>query len=365
VRRLWEIVIASRGADRFYCFPFLAFFRLVAPVYQFFSRRHLHRRSKKRSRDWDARVISIGGITVGGAGKTPIVQYLADMLVADGRKVAIVHSGYGRKRNEDRIIGCGETPGMDAALLGDEAAMLARSVPSAAFAVGRDKKRMLMEIDASHKPAVAIIDDGFQRLDIAKEIDMAIIPASILIHTHDRHIRRTLHPFPRGILRERPQALKRADVIGITGSEDEISAAADTGWIREYGRGKPVIRWIFELAGAECDGKEISLDELRKREPYLFAGIGSYPRLLKMVRAANIPLVGEYSLGDHFEYDRLDIEMLARLGSSAGADCYLTTAKDVVKLPTDAFDKPLFCLRLAVRPAERDRLCDIIDRELT
>jgi tetraacyldisaccharide-1-P 4'-kinase len=87
--------------------------------------------------------------------------------------------------------------------------------------------------------------------------------------------------------------------------------------------------------------------------------------MLKMVRTANIPLVGEYSLGDHFEYDRLDIEMLARLGSSAKADCYLTTAKDVVKLPEDAFDKPVYCLRLAVRPTEPDQLRDTLNRALT
>jgi tetraacyldisaccharide 4'-kinase len=301
---------------------------------------------------------------VGGAGKTPVVQYLAEMLIAEGKNVAIVHSGYGRRRNEDRIIGYGKAPGMSPDVVGDEVAMLAGAVPSAAFAVGRDKKQMLTDLDAEFKPDVAIIDDGYQRLDIEKDIDMALVPASFLIHGHDRMIRRMLHPFPRGILRERPNALERADMIGITGGEDEVSSVADTPWIREYGQGKPLVRWIFELAGAACEGHEISLDQLRKRRPYLFAGIGSYPRLLKMIRVANIPLVGEYSLGDHFDYDRLDIDMLARLGTTAGADCYLTTAKDVVKLPTDAFDKPLYCLRLAVRPAETDRLRDNIDRAL-
>lgn len=364
MRRLWEIVVTSRGADRFYCFPFLVFFQLITPVYQFMSRTHLRRRRKKRSRDWRAKVISVGGITVGGAGKTPVIQYIAEMLIAEGRKVAIVHSGYGRKRNENRIIGYGEVSKTDIDVIGDEVAMLADSIPSAAFAVGTDKKQMLVNVDTAHKPEIALIDDGYQRLDIKRETDMAIIPAHILIHGHEKSIRRLLHPFPRGILRERPTALERADVIGVTGSEDEVSSAADAPWIREYGRGKPIIRWIFRLAGASCEGQGISLAELRTRKPFLFAGIGSYPRLLKMIRVANIPLVGEYSLGDHFDYDRLDIDMLARLGSAAGADCYLTTAKDVVKLPAEAFDKPLYCLRLAVQPAEKDRLREIIDRAL-
>ncbi len=362
MKRLWEIVIASRGADRFYCFPFLVLFRIITPIYQIVSRRHLRRRQRRRSREWRAGVISVGGITVGGAGKTPIVQYLAGMLTTDGRKVAIIHSGYGRKRDENRIIGYGEASKIHVDEIGDEVAMLARAVSTAAYAVGRDKKRMLADIDTKYRPDIAIIDDGYQQLDIDKDIDMAILPASMLIQAHDRYTRRLLHPFPRGILREPPEALKRAHAIGITGSEDELSSVEKSHWIQKYGRGKPIIRWIFEPAGAECGDHEISLEELRKLKPYLFAGIGSYPRLLKMVRATNIPLVGDYSLGDHFEYDQLDIEMLARLGSAAGADSYLTTAKDVVKLPTDAFDRPLYCLRLAVRPIDGDRLRILLNR---
>jgi tetraacyldisaccharide-1-P 4'-kinase len=147
MKRLWEIVVTSQGADRFYSSPFLAAFRLATPVYQFFSRRHLRKRRGHRSREWQAKMISVGGITVGGAGKTPIVAYLAERVISDGRKVAIVHSGYGRKRTQDHIIEYGKAGDYAVADIGDETAMLARMIPQAAFAIGRDKKQMAAQLD--------------------------------------------------------------------------------------------------------------------------------------------------------------------------------------------------------------------------
>lgn len=365
MKRFWEIVVTSRGADRFYCFPFLLVFRIITPVYQFFSRRHLLRRRSRRSRDWRTKVISVGGITVGGAGKTPVVGYLAEMLLAQGKKVAVVHSGYGRKRNGDQVVGYGRGPDAGVAAVGDEVAMLARMVPQAAFAVGPDKKRMLARVDHECRPDVTVIDDGYQRLDIVKEVDLAIIPASLLSDDQDPHLQRQFRLFPQGILREPRRALGRADAIGVTGSEEELSRFRITGRIGDHVRDIPLIRWTLEPAGAVCEGNEVSIDDLRKHQPFLFAGIGSYSRLLAMVRNAGIPIAGDYDFGDHFDYDRLDIDMVRRLASSAGADSYLTTAKDLVKLPQEAFDKPLYCLRLRVRPLETETLRDIIGKGLS
>ena len=125
------------------------------------------------------------------------------------------------------------------------------------------------------------------------------------------------------------------------------------------------MRWTFELTGAECEGQGISLDELRAMKPYLFAGIGSYPRLLKTVEDAGIRPCGDYNFGDHFDYDKLDIDMLRRMAAARKADCYLTTAKDAVKLSADDFDKPLYSLHLTVRPLESERLRDIIAKGLS
>jgi tetraacyldisaccharide 4'-kinase len=365
MRRLWEIVVTSKGADRFYCFPFLAMFWLATPIYQFFSRRHLRKRRQRRSREWQAKVVSVGGITVGGAGKTPIVEYLAEVFISDGKKTAIVHSGYGRKHTKDQIIDYGKGREFSVADIGDEAAMLTRMVPLAAFAVGKDKKRMTALVDRECRPDVIIVDDGFQRMDMEKDIDVTVLNALAVRPNPDRHFRRLWRLFPRGVLRESSESLSRADAVFITGMESESVGMNTAGWFTDAVGDKQVVRWAFELAGATCDGKDVSLDEARAMKPYLFAGIGSYSRLLRMVEDAGIQLCGDYNFGDHFDYDKLDIDMLRRMAAARKADCYLTTAKDAVKLSADAFDKPLYSLRLTVRPLELNLLRDIIARGLS
>ncbi len=365
MKRLWEIVVTSRGADRFYSFPFLAAFRLATPAYQFFSRRHLRKRRARRSREWRAKMISVGGITVGGAGKTPIVAHLAENLISDGRKVAIVHSGYGRKRTQDHIIEYGRAEGFAVADIGDEAAMLARMIPQAAFAVGRDKKSMAARVDREYHPDVIIIDDGFQRLDMEKDIDIVVLGADAVRPHTDQRFNREWRLFPRGILREPPEAIGRADAIFVTGVDAEAGNANHANWFVEAAGDRPIVHWQAELAGAEGDEGDVSLETLRGMKPYLFAGIGSYPRLVRMVEKAGIQVCGDYSFGDHFNYDKLDLDMLRRMAASRQADCYLTTAKDRVKLPPDAFDKPLYSLRLAVGPLESDRMQEIFARVMS
>ena len=166
MKRFWELATSARGWDRVYCFPFIILFRLITPLYQAVSRRHLTQRRKRCSRDWRAQVISVGGVTVGGSGKTPIVMSLAQRLIAVGKKVVVVHSGYGRAGKSELLIPYGRGGDSPLDLMGDEVAMMARMVPSLGFGVGRDKKGMLTRADRELSPDAIIIDDGYQRLDI-------------------------------------------------------------------------------------------------------------------------------------------------------------------------------------------------------
>jgi len=362
MKRLWEIVVTSEGSDRFYSFPFLAAFRMATPVYQFFSRRHLRNRRARCSKEWRAKMISVGGITVGGAGKTPIVAYLAEKFSSEGKKVAIIHSGYGKKRAGDHSIAYGKTGEYSVADIGDEAAMLGRMIPQAAFGVGRDKKDMAARVDKEYSPDVIIIDDGFQRLDMEKDIDIVVLGANSLRPHPDRRFARVWRLFPCGVLREPPEAISRADAVFVAGVESGSSDTNHARWFSDAAGNLPVIHWQSELTGAESAEGEVTIEQLREMKPYLFAGIGSYPRLLRMVEKAGIQVCGEYDFGDHFDYDKLDIDMIRRMAAARKADSYLTTAKDIIKLSPDAFDKPLYSLRLTVRPLESDLLQEIFAR---
>lgn len=344
MNRLWTHAMAARGGGRIVWLPVILLLHLATPFYQWFSRRHLARRRAACSASWRATVISVGNITVGGSGKTPVTLYLAQRFIAAGKKVAIVHSGYGRKSAEDLFVDFGQGPKFSVDATGDEVATMAQRIPAAAFAVGRNKKFMTAEADRRFSPDVIVIDDGFQRLDIRKNLDIVIVNPDML--------RQSPRLFPGGSLREPFDALGRADAVFIMVADrlekfEEVETA-----VRRHNSAAPILHWWMFLDGAEEDGKTVGLEHLAARRPYLFAGIGSFARMYDMVTRAGITPVGWHDFGDHHRYRDSDVERLQRRAENTGADSYLTTAKDKVKLAHRRFDKPLYCLRLAVAPGD-------------
>jgi tetraacyldisaccharide 4'-kinase len=237
--------------------------------------------------------------------------------------------------------------------------MMARMTPEAAFAVGRDKKKMVSLADQKLKPDVILIDDGYQRLDIEKDIDIVMVSPSIFDINVDGKPLRGICPFPGGVLRETFEALGRANAVFVITDDKDSEVMPETA-IRRYNETAPVIEWNFTFSGVERDGEKESLDILKIKRPFLFAGIGSYSRLTGMIDKSGISLSGSYSFGDHHEYDKSDLTMLRDLSNANGADCYLTTAKDTVKFPSTLLDKPVYCLCLSVEPMELTRVNEII-----
>ncbi|MEZ5359904.1 MAG: tetraacyldisaccharide 4'-kinase [Candidatus Zixiibacteriota bacterium] len=347
--KFWEVIINSRGKDRFYCFPFLFLFRIIAPVYQLFSRQNLEKRKMRCSREWKARVISIGNITVGGSGKTPIIVRLARGFLAAGKKIAIVHSGYGRESKDDFIIPANSSETFTPKQIGDETAMMRLMLPSVGFAVGRNKKAMVIAADRELAPDIILIDDGFQRLDIEKDVDIAIVSSELFPECDDKAGRKKLRLFPAGILREQISALERAHVIfSVTDSEQLASN------LIAYSIDKPVFDWQMRFAGIYRGDKKIADETIRQLKPLVFAGIGSFGRMLEMIEQEGIPVKRSHNFGDHYRYDTLDFEHLKYMREEAKADCYLTTAKDLVKLPPIGLDAPLYCLAFDATPLDEN-----------
>ncbi len=370
MKRFWELVVNARGADRFYCFPFLFLFRLITPPYQALSQWNLRRRKARCSGGWKAKVISVGNITVGGSGKTPVVIELAGRFIAKSKSVVIVHSGYGRKSKFDCLIGYNRGDDYSVDQTGDEVAMMTRLAPQAGFAVGRDKKRMVALADQDLSPDVIIIDDGYQRLDIKKDVDIAVVNSALsdlFFNNHsgegEKRRRRRLRLFPGGILRERPETLERADAVFVVNAGSDKAGERLSSKVERYDSKAQLVNWRLFFEGAELNGAPVDLNRIKEGKPFLFAGIGSFERLLTMIEDTGIKLSGYYRFGDHYEYDKLDIDHLRNLAGDAGADCYLTTAKDLVKLAHQSFDRPLYCLNLAARPDDGALVDGIIGLE--
>src|SRR6185436_92911 len=149
-------------------------------------------------------VISVGNLGVGGSGKTPVVARLAQLLLEAGLPVAVLSRGYaGSFRGECLLVSDGQRILADAAAAGDEPVMLARDLPGALVAVGRRRDRVGRFVEGRFGPCVHVLDDGFQHLGLARDLDVLCLrPADL----RDR-------PLPAGRLREWPEAAARADIV--------------------------------------------------------------------------------------------------------------------------------------------------------
>ncbi len=350
--RFWDFIIHSRGWQRFHSFPFLLALSTVRPVYQAVSRHHLQKREHNCSRVCQAALISVGNVSVGGTGKTPLTIWLAEYFVLRGKRVAIVHSGYGRESKTPTVYSSDSGKEPSAAFVGDEVAMMTRRLPQTNFAVGPDKKALVAMADHEFQPDIIILDDGFQRRDIEKDIEIACEAAPVFSLPGDRFLKRTYRLFPAGMLREPVANLERADAICCLTAGSPLDDTLITRWKTHFGISRPVLGWRIGCREVVCDGRVLPVEEISDKKPYLFAGIGSFERLLEMVSGLPVEITGNHQFDDHFVYDHSDLDMIRDMANDTGADCYLTTEKDVVKFPDYTFDRPVYALRLAVSPID-------------
>jgi tetraacyldisaccharide 4'-kinase len=224
--------------------------------------------------------------------------------------------------------------------------MMAAVLPEAAFAIGPDKKRMAAELDRRFHADVILIDDGFQRRDIAKEADLVVIDVSVARPGNPKEGRL----FPRGRMREGWGALGRATAIFVMRTPDQSEEIVDR--IRIYNSTAPIVDWDMMISGISSGDRRFPPGALRGEAPLLFAGIGSFERLERMLANMDLHPVATCDFGDHYRYDLSDVAQLRAMAREHGAGCYLTTAKDAVKLSASAFDKPLHVLELSVSPRD-------------
>jgi tetraacyldisaccharide 4'-kinase len=246
-------------------------------------------------------VVSIGNLSVGGSGKTPVVRRVAEMLRDGGHEVAVLSRGYGGSFHGDAlVVSDGKEVLAGAAEAGDEPVMLARSLPGVVVAVGPRRDRVGRAVEARFGRRVHVLDDGFQHLRLARDLDIVCLDVEDL---EDR-------PLPAGRLREGPEALARAHLILLT----RLEAATEE----------------------KLDGLEKRLGRERthrvSHRVFLFAGIARPERLERDAEASGATVVGRAFFADHHRYRAKEIEGLAEKAWSAGAQALGTTAKDAVRL---------------------------------
>ncbi len=284
-------------------------------------------------------VISVGNLAVGGTGKTPTVDLLLKFLHAAGRKTAVVSRGYGGRGVPGGvgIVSAGEGPLLQPESCGDEPYLLARRNPQTVVVVAPQRRRGVQLAVEQLGAQVVILDDGFQHLAVARDLDLVLLDG--------RHPLGNGHLLPAGLLRERPAALQRGNLFLLTrcGEKDpELPALPG-----------PILHSRHTLGDSAFfpDGEEVPLSSLTNRRGFAFAGIADPEAFFADLRSAGLDLLRTVPLADHAVYNP---EILGRLEAAArGADYLITTEKDGVKLLHRKFSLP--CLQVPMRLSVREQ----------
>ena len=295
--------------------------------------------------DLGARVISVGNITTGGTGKTPIVAYIAEVLAARGEKVCILTRGYGRIEKKQRVlISDGDRVFADAATGGDEPVELAQKLLGKAVIIA-DADRVSAAEWALRKFGVTtfVLDDGFQHRKVKRDLDIVCIDAT---NPCDRG-----KMLPLGRLREPLAGLARADCIIITRSDlvDDITElrARLTKWNSDavMFEAKNVISAITPIEEFHAKTQRSQSKSMSGRA-FAFCGVGNPESFFEQLKRAGVEPVATKSYADHHFYSQADVSEIEASAKSYGAEVLLTTAKDAVKIANLKCEIPCFVVEI-------------------
>ena len=296
--------------------------------------------------------VSVGNLTLGGTGKTPFVIYLAGLLNEIGYKTAVLTRGYGRRNSGKTIIlPPGEKADSAAFRLGDEPALIRRRLPDAWLGISPDRLCAAKAIARHEKQAeqgtglVFILDDGFQRRDIRRNLDIVMIDSA---RPPDAE-----RLFPLGALREPLKELRRASVVIVNGSGSSACAGAIMENLRKYAPEADFFHCIQRIAAiipfsAWLDSETPRHLSAPPGTAFLAAAIGNPGRFKKDINDLGIETPGCAFFKDHAVIGEKDWENCVSAARTAKAEAIIVTEKDAVKISSP----PDFPLMVAVQNTE-------------
>jgi tetraacyldisaccharide 4'-kinase len=311
--------------------------------------RGVYRVGLRRRSHFPGRVVSVGNLVVGGAGKTPLTAFLATGLRKRGHRVAIASRGYGRSAPDAvTVVSDGRHVHSRQEIAGDEAMVLAAHSPGVPVLVGRDRALVALRALSVFGADLLVLDDGFQHHRLHRDVDVVTFDGALGFGSG--------RVLPRGPLREPASALAAAQLIGVV---DGPLPAADAARIGRAAAGatrfeaRRVARDLRPLRG----GEGVSPSSLRGIEVGMIAALANPRGFRRTLEALGARVVAERFFRDHHRYRRRDLRGLAKK-----APLWITTEKDAVKLlPFWAGGVDLRVLRIGVEVSEPERLLGAID----
>lgn len=312
-------------------------------------------------------VISVGNITVGGTGKTPMVSYLCSFFLQKGMKPAVVSRGYKAKDNKvSTIVSDGNTVFLTPPDSGDEAYLLAKKLPGCAVVIGRSRVDSAQIAVNQLGADVIIMDDGFQHRKLGRDLDIVLLDATNPFGYE--------HLLPRGLLREPLSSLNRADLAIIT-KADQVSPEALLAMEERIRRLAPQLRWVASthkpkeaiLLTHWQEGSGEESEPITAEQPLLaVSAIGNPKSFIRTIQTAGYSVIDELSFGDHYSYTDKDVIVMIEKATLIGAAGIIVTEKDAVKLAhlVEASNTtiPFYVLPIDIEITENE---DLLDSALT
>ncbi len=333
------------------------------------ARNLLYDRGVFESFDLGAKTISIGNITAGGTGKTPLVAYVAEILAERGMRVCILTRGYGRKNPKKRIlVSDGEKILADPSEAGDEPFELARKLLGKAIVIA-DADRVAAAEWAKRKFGVTafVLDDAFQHRKVKRDVDIVCIDAT--------------DPFgggkmlPIGRLREPAANLNRADILIITRANliseilnlrSEISKLSPKSLTFETKNKIAFFEKVEEFHAktqrtqSEDKVSTEGFKSVKSSAAFAFCGIGNPESFFKQLQLENFSIKASRTFRDHHPYTQEDINEITKQARASDSQILLTTAKDAVKLKDLKCDIPCFVIEIKIAVEEAAKFASML-----
>ncbi len=284
-------------------------------------------------------VISVGNITVGGTGKTPIVEYISRYLQKKGKRVAILSRGYAATIKQEHSS-CVKH------VCNDEYLLFQENIPDIPNLLDKDRVKSGFEAISHFQAEYLLLDDGFQHLRLARNLDIVTIDA--------------LNPFgyehivPRGMLREPLESLKRADMIMLTHADqcNQDKIAATINRLREIAGQIPIVETVHKPICLESSKSNETMDItwLQGKKVFAFCAIGNPVSFRKSIESLGGELLGFRVFPDHHVYTPSELKTLNAEAQRVRPDAIIITQKDKVKMKNDHvfFNFSLWTLKMEI-----------------
>lgn len=273
------------------------------------------------------KVISIGNLTVGGTGKTPLAIYVADLLKRAGGRVVIVSRGYGGSAEKTGgIVSDGKTIHMGVEQAGDEPYLMATRLKGIPVVVGGNRYRAGKQAILTFNPDILLLDDAFQHIQLKRDLNLCLCDAKKPFGNG--------HLIPRGPLREPIEHLRRADAVVLTRHKESKGSTNSVRDIQKHLPGKPIFKCSHVPSGLRepVTGKTHNVETLTDRKVLAFSGIAKNENFAALLSELGATIVKFIPFSDHHCYSNGDLEKILQTAKWLNVDYLVTTEKDYVRI---------------------------------